>query len=175
MTPDLFVLHLSGPPASGKTTLEKALADKFPGAYLVSFDRMKWQLAGYDHTKDGPLVDSLVLGLFEVVCKRKLPVFLDFSFTNEEEYARCRKIAEENGYRFFSVQLTAPIEVLVERFHKRIQDAKRTGLKITITDEATFRETAAKKFFIPPGAILFDTSKMRIEEIVRQIIQDLRP
>lgn len=166
--PKLFVLHLSGPPCSGKTTLENALSEKFPGAYIVSFDRMKWQLAGYDRNKDGPLVDDLVMGLFEVVCRKQIPILLDFSFESEAEYAACRQGAERQGYKFLSVELTAPTEVLLQRFHERIENAKRTGVKITITSDPEFLETAAKKFYLPPDTPVFDTSKTGIDEIVQK-------
>src|SRR6478609_130207 len=108
--PSLFVLHLSGPPCSGKTTLENALAERLPGAYIISFDRMKWQLAGYDRTKDGPLVDELALGLLRVACEKNIPAIFNFSFVDnmgEKEYAACRRMAEEKGYAFVSVTLTA--------------------------------------------------------------------
>jgi predicted kinase len=175
MGSNLFVLHLSGPPCSGKTTLENALAVKLPGAYTVSFDRMKWQLAGYDRTKDGPLVDELVMGLFAVVCEKRISVLLDFSFANEEEYLACRKVAEENGHSFASVELTAPVEVLLERFHRRIEHSKKTGAKVTITDDAEFLETISKKFYTPPGTPKFDTSTGLIEKIVSEVLKSILP
>ncbi len=173
MAPKPFVLHLSGHSCAGKSTLAKALEDKLPGMYIVSYDKMKWQLADYVSSKDGPLIDKLVLGFFEVVCREHIPILLDSYFKDEDAYLHCRQIATEHGYNFLSVEITAPLEVRLERFRKRVAEAKRMGTKISIKDEETFMERSAKKFYFPDGKMSFDTSLMKIEDIAQQIMQYL--
>ncbi|MGH9442960.1 MAG: AAA family ATPase, partial [Thermoanaerobaculia bacterium] len=170
MPPERFVLHLSGHACSGKSTVADALAERLPGLYVVSYDRLKWQLAGYDRTKDGPLVDDLVLGFFEVVCRRHIPVLLDFYFETEAGYTACRAVAEREGYAFADVELTAPLPVLLQRFRQRVADAARTGAKISVTDEAVFLRNAERVFFLPPGSPRFDTSTTDIDAIVDGIL-----
>jgi predicted kinase len=171
--PKPFVLHLSGHSCAGKSTLEKALAEKMPGTYIISFDKAKWQLAGYDRNKDGPLVDELVLGFYKVACERQVPIIFDFYFRDESRYSACRKIAEQHGYTFASVELTAPLEVRLERFHKRVAEAKSLGSKISVTDDVVFLENAKKNFYLPENTPSFDTSTIDIEEIATRIVSSL--
>lgn len=166
----LFVLHLSGHSCAGKSTLSGVLEEKLAGTYAIAYDRMKWQVFGYDPGKDGPLVDRLVLGLFEVACRQRIPILLDFYFKDEEEYLSCREIAEGYGYDFISVELTAPLEVRLKRFHDRVADAKETGTKISVTDEAVFLRNAAKTFYLPAGTPSFDTSTMSMPEIAERVL-----
>src|SRR3990167_3991437 len=118
MTKGKFVIHISGSGCSGKSSLADALAVKFPGAYLVSFDKLKWQLAGYNRNKPGcrEFIEDVQLALFEIICRKSIPVFFDFYFRDEQKYAQAKKIVEDNGYSIIHVGLKAPKEVLLNRF-----------------------------------------------------------
>lgn len=164
-----FVLQLSGPSCSGKSTIEAALGERLPGTYLVSFDKLKWQLFGYHRDKDRETVKDLLFGFYEVVCENGLNIFTDTYLRDEEEYRRYREVAESNGYRFVSVRITAPEEVLIERFRERIAKAPPDA-KISVRDEATYRKNLTMPAYAPPDASVFDSSVLSVDEIVGEIL-----
>lgn len=166
-----FVLQISGPSCSGKSTVEAALGERFPGTYLVSYDKLKWQLFGYHRDKDRETVKDLLFGFYEVVCARGLNVFTDTYLRDEAEYRRYRATAEAHGYRFVSVRLTAPEDVLLERFRERVAKATAAGSKtISVTDEATYRKNLSMPAYLPPDAMTFDTSAVPVETIAQRIL-----
>ncbi len=171
MPPQKFVIHLSGPSCVGKSTLNQALGEIFPGIYTVSYDRQKWQLAGYNRDKDKETVKNITSGLYEVVLKMGLPVQLDFLCKDQAVYDGWKKAAEKYGYKFFSFELTAPMEVLLARFRERVERAKTGVAKISVTDENIFINETSKSPFLPVAVPSFDTSIMSPAEIAQKIAE----
>ena len=62
------------------------------------------------------------------------------------------------------------MDILLHRFRERVENAKREGGKLSVTDEGLFLENASKDWFVPKGAVSFDTSKTAPEIIADQII-----
>ncbi len=164
-----FVIHLSGPSCSGKSTTKDELEKRFQGMYTVSFDKLKWQLAGYHRDKDIPLVKKITAGLFEVVCKLGIPVLLDGFFRGEDDYWESRKMAESLGYNFVTIKLNAPREVLLARFRDRVQKSIQMNTKISVTDEDIFLKNLSQEYYTPEGTPVFDTSKVTSAEVADQI------
>src|SRR3989344_5591246 len=117
-----FVIHLFGPSCVGKSTLNEAIGEKIPGIYTVSYDKQKWQLAGYNRDRDKDTIRDITLGLYEVICRKGIPIQFDFMCRNEADYRRLTEIAEKYEYNFFSFGLTAPVEILLARFRERVID-----------------------------------------------------
>ena len=166
-----FAIHLSGPAGSGKSYFSAALGKKFPGLYQIEFDKLKWQLAGYHRDSHSDLIKEIELGMFEVICKKKLPATVDYFCENESEYNACKKIADDNSYIFVPIQLTAPKEVLLERFRKRVERAKKTERRISFTDESLLHENFSRKSYIPKNTRIFDTANTPVSQIVDQVIE----
>ncbi len=166
-----FVIHLVGRPCSGKSTLESLIGEKVAESFRVDYDHLKWQLSDYHRDKHRDLVQRITRGLYETVCAQQVPlVLLNLFAHNEQDLADYKKIAESNGYKFISVLLTAPDEVLVERFRKRLEHAQKIGQKVSIVDEQTFRSWLATQYFFPSDAIEFDTSKVTMESVRDEIL-----
>ncbi|MEK7132708.1 MAG: AAA family ATPase [Patescibacteria group bacterium] len=165
-----FVIHLSGKSCSGKSSVAKILSDRLPSIYTIAYDKLKRQLAGYHRDKHAHLIKNLTLGFFEVVCKENISVLLLSGFKNKTEYLQYREITEKYGYTFVFIELTAPMDILLHRFRERVENAKREGGKLSVTDEGLFLENASKDWFVPKGAVSFDTSKTAPEIIADQII-----
>lgn len=163
-------LYLSGPSCSGKSTVEAELAERIPGAYTVAYDKLKWQLAGYNRDRDRETVKELLVGFFEVVCRKGLPIFLQAFMRTEDEYDRYLDIAKANGYKVVSVQLTAPTDVLIARFRERVARATAAGSNISVTDEDLYRKNLEWSAYAPEGTPVFDTTKATPGEIADQIV-----
>ncbi|OGY63938.1 MAG: hypothetical protein A3I89_00570 [Candidatus Harrisonbacteria bacterium RIFCSPLOWO2_02_FULL_41_11] len=168
-----FVIYPIATSCAGKSTLTKALSEKLPDIYTVSYDKLKWQLAGYHRDKHRSLIKEITFGLFEVICSKYIPILLDVSLQDEAEYFYCYKIAQKYGYKFIPIKLIAPTVILLQRFRERIADAKQKGTEISVTDESIFLENLFKKSFVPLGTPIFDTSEIRPEYIANEIIVNL--
>ena len=168
-----FIIQLIGHSCTGKSTLERELSQKLPGTYKVSYDGLKWKLSGYNRDKHSSLIKKITLGLFEVVCQKSLPILLSAAISTKEEYDSYKKIADKHGYNFISIKLTAPTDVCLARFRERVEDAKRTGTKITVTDEALFLNNISRDFYIPENASTFNTSTMKFDDIADKVIEIL--
>lgn len=169
-----YVIHFVGYSCTGKSALEKALKEKLPGWYVVSYDKLKWQLAGYDRTKDAKLIKEITKGLFEVICKLGNSILALAMISTEEEYVYYKQIATQYEYEFISIEVTAPKEVLLARFRERVKTAKlMKSTTLSVTDESVFLENISKPFFIPQNITSFDTSILKPEEIAEKIIEQL--
>lgn len=171
------MIHISGHSCTGKSTIFRMLQEQYPGCYFVSYDKQKWLLAGYQRDRDTLTVRQIVYGLFETVCKLGLPILQDFGFLESRdvpEYEQYKKILDQYGYRVVSVMLTAPQEVLVERFRQRVENAKKMGTRISVDNEALFIANLEKKIWIAAeDTLTFDTSVMSAEEICKAIQEKL--
>lgn len=167
------IIYLFGRSCTGKSTISKKLKLKLPGIYDVSYDSMKWQLAGYNRDRDRELVKSIVRGLFEVTCSKNIPILFVSWFKDEKEFLEHKGIENKYGYKSVFVELTAPIEVLLGRFRERLNKAKKEGMsRISVTDEEIFlRNINSKKWFTPEITRHFDTSIMDSDMIVGEIVQ----
>lgn len=169
-----IIIHFIGYSCTGKSSLEKVLKEKLPGWYVVSYDKQKWQLAGYDRLKDSKLIKDITKGLFEVICKLGNSILCLALISTEEEYISYKQIAEKYEYAFISIELTAPKETLLKRFRERVESAKLAkSTTISVTDEEVFLENISKPFFVPKNINSFDTSILKPEEIANKILEEL--
>ena len=167
-----FIIHFVGYSCTGKSALEKVLKEKLPGSYVVSYDKLKWQLSGYDRDKDSKLIKEITKGLFETVCKLGNSILCLAMISTEEEYIFYKQIATNYGYKFISIELTAPKDVLLTRFRERVESAKLMDSKnISLTDESIFLSNLEKPFFIPENILTFDTSLLKPEDIAMKVME----
>lgn len=145
------------------------LAEKLPDIYFVSYDKQKWFLSGFDRHKHYSLVKELTFGLFELVCQKGVPIQLEY-FRTEEEYQKCIDISNVYGYKLICVELTAPRDVLIKRFHERVAESKISGTKISITTEDLFIENLDAGYYCPLNCISFDTTTVSTEQIVAETL-----
>lgn len=173
-----FVLHVSGPSCVGKSTLVSALRKEYEWGYLVSYDKLKWFFEQYHRDTHKALVNTLVQEYFAICCQNNVPqIFFEYWMRDKETYERLAHIASKHGYTLISINLSAPTEVLQERFAQRLESVKKRGSRISLTNEALFLEVIEKvknEMYVPPTAHDFDTSVISEEELitsVRQILQ----
>lgn len=164
-----FIIHISGPSCSGKSTIGSLLAEKFPGMYTISYDKLKWLLSGYDRDRHRGLIKDIEIGLLEVVCRQSIPIELNFFFQDEEAYLKIKSMVEKYNYSLISVELTAPIEILLGRFRDRVRESKQKGIKLSVVSEEVFLENVSRRSYVSQGTPVFDTSSLNAQEIVGEI------
>ncbi len=168
-----FILHLSGTSCTGKSTLKDVLVQQLPGVYVINWDVIKKQLVGYKAASHKDQIKELSFGFTAVVCQEGLSVLFLAVIEDETDYQRLTDIAHAQDYTVVSIKLTAPLEILFERFRERIKAVKAEGKTISIMDEEKFLEQYKKGFFVPEGTPTFDTSVMNPEEIVGEVMKIL--
>ena len=165
-----FVIHLAGRSCSGKSTVAELLSQRLPGIFTVDYDHIKWQLAGYHRDEHRADIEAIGQAMYYSACERGLPVLLKLFSHNQGTFNSFKKIASNHDYKFIPIYLTAPDEVLIDRFRKRVANAKKMGTRVSNTDEGLFRSWLKLDYFQSPEAKVFDTSKIGVAEIAEQII-----
>lgn len=150
------------------------IMEEVPGMYRVSSDHLKWEISGYDRHTHRDLKHRITKGLFETILKEGIPVLLDTLLRSEESYLEFRNLADHYGYEFLTVELTAPQELLVKRFHERVERSEAGAGKISIKTEEDFLLQLARKPHVPKDSPLFDTSKTDAAEITQEILKKLQ-
>lgn len=170
---DKFVIHLAGRSCSGKSTVAELISTRLPGIFTVDYDHIKWQLSGYDRDEHRGDIEAIGAKMYEAACERGLPVLLKLFSHNQATYDLLRQIAALHGYKFIPIFLTAPDEVLLTRFRKRVAEAKTSGARISNTDENLFKSWLTIPYFQSSEAQVFDTTKMDVKSIAEKIIKML--
>ena len=169
-----YIIAFVGHACTGKSVAARTLAERASDIYLVSTDKQKWLLSGYDRNTHPVPIKEITFGLLKAVCKTGLPIQLEYIRTKEDYFA-CRRVAKKFGYELFVFEFLAPLPILLERFHARVADAKATGKKISITTEEVFLQNIEKGYFAPSNAMRFDTTQVSTEEIVQKVLERLGP
>ena len=169
-----FIVHISGPGCSGKSSLAEAIGGLFQGTYYVAYDKLKWQLSGYNRDNDRPIIHAIQKRLLEITLQLELPVTTEMFLHDENEYNELQAMSARYGYRTLYVALTAPREVLLERFRARVASAKEKGTKISLTNENLFIENLSRKSFVPSNTPVLDTSVSDVRAIAEKIAEELR-
>lgn len=165
-----IIINLVGMSCTGKSALKHKLMELIPGAYNVSFDKLKWFLSGYDRVQDADLVRQLVAGYVGVVASYGLTIVLEGAIKTEDHFKRVSEVATQHGYTILTVELQAPQDVLLERFRNRVKEAEEKGNKISVTTEEVFLQNMAEPRYVPENKLVFDSSIRSPEEIAHAII-----
>ncbi len=167
-----FIIHITGPSCVGKSTIFEALSEKLsPGSYLLSYDKIKWQFGGYDRCLHRKYVRKLIFEFYGIICQSQIPILLDCYLRDANDYVIYKDIAAKNGYKFISIELSAPQDVLLKRFNQRVKNAKLVGKKISVTEESVFLTETSRRPYVPENTPIFDTARSNKDEIVEKIIK----
>ncbi len=157
------ILFLTGPSGAGKSTINRNLIELIPNNYLVSYDKLKQQIAGYDRDKHKEVIRRLSLGYLDVVCSEGFFILLELWCFDESEYALLNSIAAKHDYNIIIIHITASEDILMKRCRDRIARAVSDGRKISIMDENIYKERLETKHYLPEGTESIDTSEISSE------------
>lgn len=170
-----FVIHLTGQPATGKSTFANLLGEEYPGAYSIFYDRLKWQISGYNRERDRTLIRKLQEKLFSGALALAVPVIIvDFFFRDEPEYRALKQTAEDQGYIFLTIALSATRQTLAKRFDERLARSRRENFKMSIVDKDLFLESLKETPYLPADRLDIDTTHASIGENLTQVLAYLK-
>jgi predicted kinase len=179
-----LALIITGPPASGKTTLGRRLADRV-GLTLLSkdlfkevlFDELGWSDREWSR-RLGSASMALVFRAALVLLEANQSVALEANFYPEWDTKDLQRLAERSGCRFVQVVCTASAQTLVERYRKRSLTGERHPGH---TESEALDETLARLVNGRWGAldlegpvITVDTETPPSEAQVDKIVQQVR-
>ncbi len=168
-----FIIAFLGYPCSGKSTAGRLIAKHTSGIYRVSTDTQKWLLSGYDRNSVPVPIREITFGLFEAVCKAGLPIQLEYIRT-EEDYNSVKEVADKYGYTMHCFEFLTPRDVLIERFHKRLDEAAQGLIRISVKTEDAFLAIVDRGYYAPKGIEQFDTTKVSMEEIADRVMATIQ-
>lgn len=167
------ILFLTGPSCSGKSTTLKDLADRIPDNYLLSYDKLKIQLHGYDRDKHKEVMRKLSLGYLDVVCSEGFFILLELWRFEESDYLLVDTIAKKHGYEFTVVHFTASKDVLTKRCRERISSAISNGIKVPAMAEERYIESFEEDQYLPKGTPSINTSSISNEDVTQSVLKIL--
>lgn len=164
-----YIINLFGYSCTGKSTVVDVLRSEIKGLYTVDVDIIKLQLSGYYWKNDRDKALGLTTGMLNVAVDQKLPVlFLMAPFASADEFNRRMHHAIESGYRIIHVEMTAPEEVLIERYRARLADWNSHHTPKTLEE---YIEVLHTPYYRPEDTIQYDSSLQTPEEIAGAIQQ----
>ena len=127
----MSVVFIYGPPAAGKLTVARELANLTGFKLFDNHVSIDWARAIYEFGDPRflPLVENLRTVVFEEAAREGFGIIMTFAFTGwdsePDPFARCCRMFEQAGRAVCLVHLTASREVLVERVWSEERVARR--------------------------------------------------
>lgn len=168
------MINILGPSTAGKSTIAELLEEHIDRIYSVDFDKVKRQISGYYWKRDRDIAEKIAFDTLSSVAETGLPILILFPPPKEEvTNNRIAEVAKTNGYMLLNIEITAPEEVLIERYHKRLQSVQKSGSKWKFKTLEEFKENLKIPYSRPADTITFDSSQKTPDEIFESIIKRL--
>ena len=166
-----FFLIVNGPSCGGKSTVSDVIFDRYHGIFKGKYDVLKWLISDYTSLPYRTMVTEMTHETMRIALSYGMSVMKEGALYEPEKLIN---LAKEFNIPLFIVNVTAPKEILDERFQKRIA-AKKNGAKIANVDPARFEELYAMYLETKMSTPLeFDSSKQSPEEIADSIVSYIR-
>ena len=162
-----FLILITGPSSSGKTTLAKTLLKELRrlGKCALHMDGIDFRrmVKNENFTKDSiETMEDFILNFTEVLSSKDL--FLIYSLVAHRRSFRERL---KNTSSTFHVHLSAPIKVLKRRDEKGVYERAEKGEMFLAGYSESFEEPIE-------ADILFDTSRVSLEEELKIVLKKLK-
>lgn len=160
------VLIITGPPASGKSTLGRQLARKLALPFLakdmfkeILFDHLGWSDPEWSRRLGAASMD-LLYRTAAALLEAGESVALEANFYSEWDTPKLVKLAEVSGCRFVQVVCTASKSTLAERYrHRSVTGERHPGH----TESEPLEDTLARLFTGRWEALALEGPVIRVE------------
>ncbi len=181
---DPLVLIITGPPASGKSTLGRQLASGLGLPFLSKdlfketlFDQLGWSDREWSRRLGGASM-ALMFRSAAALLEAGQSVALESNFYSEWDTPPLRQLAEKFGCRFVQVVCTASEPTLVERYKERIVTGER---HLGHTESEPLEETLSRvlngrwdALDLKGSVIYVDTERETPGNLVDAIVEEIR-
>ena len=164
------LIYIFGPSTSGKSTVSEILLKRIGDLVVVDFDVVKREIPGYDWKIHAQKGRHMTIAALESSVLSNSVLLLYPSAKDENEFKVIEDIARANNLKLLSIEITAPDEVLLERYRKRLKslDPQKKDWKFKTAEE--FEVKLREPYYKPPETISFDSSRTSSIDIAEQII-----
>ncbi|MCX6740425.1 MAG: hypothetical protein NTZ49_04330 [Candidatus Parcubacteria bacterium] len=163
-----MIILIRGPICAGKSTVVSLLKEKIADISHIDFDAFK---RGIDWTKRSTwrtrLAYKTAMFLAEELMQVRRSIIADIHSHQKYQYQGYQRLAKIHYYKLFSFLLYPPLTTILQRDQARpLLDVRYrfSPKELTIDWYKTFRL---------PGETLFDTSSLKPEDVVAQILQQI--
>ncbi|MFA6397912.1 MAG: AAA family ATPase [Candidatus Paceibacterota bacterium] len=166
----LFIVLITGPMGSGKTTVSKILHSKLKRTALISLDHIKKFISDFKReTKDNEISRNVILAMTKEYLRQNISVIIEQALSLGQ-INKFQKIADKYKANYFVYQLDAPRKILEKRIKQRTEiPGKQKVSKERIVKNYNFHlENKYSK------AIILDSEKLTPEKIASLIIKDVK-
>jgi thymidylate kinase len=169
-----IIINLHGPICSGKTTVSKLIHERIPRSFLISGDRIKWLISDYSANQDRDTVSLMVYDLVKRALEANFVVIKDSNYMLWIESDLPQKYLDmfkEHNSTVYQFNLEAPLDVLLERLHSRVERSEKENKKVSVKSDDTFMKYYEMYTKMKNSELkTFDTSKQAPEEIANEIL-----
>lgn len=167
------IIVLNGPMCAGKSTVTKLLMQN-DNVFRGSYDAVKWLISNYsaDNENHKKIAKEIIFNAVATAVELGVSIVIDGGFADFRN--RYKELAKKFNFKYLSLNIEAPIEILEKRFLERVDSALQANSKtISVTTLEGFHSRYqwylnTNKDFV---GITFDSSKMSAEEIVAEIMK----
>jgi tRNA uridine 5-carbamoylmethylation protein Kti12 len=126
-----FVIILSGPPAVGKNTIAFKICQYIPTKVAeINLDKIKFFVHKTPSTDEFlDLASEIGQSMMRIYLSKKLDIVIHKAFCSYQFVRPFINIADEMGAKCAYFKLTAPLDELLKRNHKRTRPTEENELK----------------------------------------------
>ena len=167
-----FVLIVHGTRDSGANEVVGILNKTLKKVFFVASNRIKFLISDYTPDRDRKLVQEIAVMISEKALDNDLSVIVEGGSIEQKKLnQKITDLANTRNIKVVTVNIEAPIEMMKQKFFERIEEAKATGKKISVTNEEELMERINAYFdFKDENNPTFDSSKESVEDIAKKII-----
>ena len=166
-----FLIIISGPMGSGKTTISKLLHLHLPRTAIINSDAIKFFISDFERgERDNAITAGVLLEMCREYIKHDINLLLPQPFWKKEYLEPYLKLAEENNLKVFIYQLEGSKELLFERIHNRPKSALA---KTAVPEErilCNFKIWEENRYEL--GKV-FNVDELSSEQIAQLILADI--
>lgn len=169
MTENVMV-NIFGSPTTGKSTIVELLQQHIDRLYTVDFDVIKHQISGYSWKRDSQVALNITYENLASAAKSDLQIAVLIPKPKDQAaYERIADIARDNGYQLINIELTAPKDVIMQRYQDRLANIADTALVRRMKNLDEFNVYVSTPYYRPEDTHTFDSAVMDPDEIFQKI------
>jgi len=165
-----YIIVINGPICAGKTTVTKILMKK-DNIFHGSYDKIKWLISNYSAENElhRKIAKEITFNTVLEAIKLNFSIVVDGGHIDYRD--KYKKLAHKYKYKYLSINIEAPLEILQKRFLQRVISAKNNNGDIAVTTIEDFN--SRYQWYIKTNKDLkgetFNSDKLNPEDIVAEI------